>query len=329
MQPHDGMVAPGEPDRAARRAWVRWGSRVFGLLLLVAAVLTISRNRLGLAQAWDAMRTAPLWLIASLVLAPLVNILVVAMSFWLLTDAEGRVGRREMIALITSAWLLNQLLPLSPGLFGRVAYHKAVNGIPVRRTLAATLQVIACSFVAIAVLMATVLAAAPFCRSQGSLAACSFAPLVVFGVAALALTAFGPARLWGFTGVPVWRYPACVGLRYIDLLVWVARYALVFAAIGQAVSWDRATIVGAASEVAMLLPVQYGPRQWVVALVNARLQGQPGLSVADLTPGLLADVLTAAVEAAVSVPLGIAATLWLRRRLANRPKPKPRALPGV
>ncbi len=59
----------------------------------------------------------------------LANLLLTGLLFTVLISRYGNVGRVEMQALIATATLLN-FLPLRPGLFGRIAYHRTFNAIP-------------------------------------------------------------------------------------------------------------------------------------------------------------------------------------------------------
>lgn len=309
------------------RAILRWVIRLLGLALLAAAAVTIMRSQTAVSEAWAALRTAPQWLLVVLFLLPLVNIAAVSESFRLMTTTSGRVGHIEMAALITSAWLFNQL-PLRPGLVGRIAYHRLVNGIPVKDAVLVTLQVLACAALSLSCLVGTVLIAAKCSGSDAGIVLWMLAPLPVLGLITLILHRLS-SRAASSHARNAWRFAACIALRYIDLAAWIARYSLIFLALGRPLPWRDATIVGAASEAAMLLPIQVGAREWVVGVVAARLASPGTLTSTDIAPGLLADVVTRAIEIAVALPLGVLAAFWLQRRLAALARSKPTGAPDV
>jgi hypothetical protein len=163
------------------------------------------------------------------------------------------------------------------------------------------------------------------------------APLIVAAACALLWRARGPAgaRQW-------WRYPAAAAFRYLDLCVWTARYAMIFALIGRPLTPTSAAAVAFSSQVVMISPVQLGLREWVVGTAAGVLEAGQSTgrltlpdSVADLTPGMLADLVNRTAEFAVAIPLGALAAAMLYRRFrrirtrahdqnaneANRPGP--------
>src|SRR5262249_9440774 len=140
-------------SRSRARATVGF---VIGVLLLVAAAWAVSRHQAEFREAMDAARRARWWLVTLAVVLPLGNWLLMALSVWILMRRHGRVALGEMTCLIGAAWLLNYL-PFRPGLFGRVAYHKAVNGIPIVKSIGATISAIVCSGLAIMVLLGVAL----------------------------------------------------------------------------------------------------------------------------------------------------------------------------
>ena len=135
---HDDPLPIGGAGGKARAAV----GFVIGVALFGAAVWVIVTGEQDFAESLDAARHAPWWIVASVLVLPVLNWLTVSESFRALTnryadrddptlDEQGRgtpVTRREMGGLIASAWLLNYL-PMKPGMFGRLAYHKHVNRI--------------------------------------------------------------------------------------------------------------------------------------------------------------------------------------------------------
>lgn len=293
-----------------------------GLTLLALAIMFILRSG-GTAQAAiESARRAPTWMLLLSCGLPLVNIAVVSLSFWVLTGRYGRVGVLEMQALVTSAWLLN-VLPLRPGLLGRIGYHKAVNGIPIRDSIKVLLQAIACNAIGMLFLLAIAVHLHARTYGEGSPAVVN-ALWIVAGFLAL-LLAF--AGVFWFVGKDPkqrhgWRIPAAIGLRIIDIVVWIARYVVAFAILGVPLPLLGATVVALASEAAMLAPVQLGLREWVVGVVGSGFVGRaspigPEGVTDPIALGLMADMLCRAIEVLVAIPVGVPATIWILRRVAR------------
>lgn len=295
-------MARAVADRAERRRAGRVRAAVvfvLGVALLTAAGVVVFNDGPAARAALNTATDSPAWMVLALVGLTLVNLASVAGAFWVMTARYGRVGYFEMLALITSGWLLNNL-PLRPGLAGRVAYHKAVNGIAIGDSVKVLASVLACAGVAVAMLLGALWVS----RGSGGWAAAGAiaAPALILAGVTLALRARRPNGAW--------RWGACAGLRYVDILAWAGRYALVFAIIGKPIdAWTSAT-VAAASEAAMLSPVQIGLREWVVGLTSAWAGGREAL-----TSGLIADGLNRGLEIALGLPLGIAAMLWVMKRV--------------
>jgi hypothetical protein len=277
-----------------------------GLALFSAAIWAIAHGGADVRTAIDAARHAPWWLVAAVLLFPALNWLLVSLSFHVLHTRYAPVGRVEMSALIASAWLLNYL-PLKPGMFGRLAYHKKVNGIRFAdsaRVLLVNVMLTGASIgalVAIAVLVR--LSGATFGWVWGWVW-CVPLPAAL-GVAAIVLRARSRER-GGGAGWP-WRLCVSGLLRFLDMMVWVGRYSASFALIGSPLDFESALVVAAVSQVALLVPLAgngLGLREW-------------GVRAATEPVGLLADVVNRAAELAVSVPLGLAGSAYAARRLAR------------
>src|SRR5690606_6920191 len=162
-------------------------------------------------------------------------------------------GLGEMHALIASAWLLNYL-PLRPGLVGRIGYHRAVNGIPVKHSVRVLAESVVLGGLAIAVLLAVALAARGLAPLPALLLAAAPAALAL--AAALPLARAGPLA---------WRFAAAWGLKYADMLAWAARYAVVFALLGAPIDAPSAVLIAAVSQLALLVPFTgngLGLREW-------------------------------------------------------------------
>lgn len=309
-----GRAEPSaEPAAGAGARDNRWTARIgtaVGVLLLAAAVWVLAGRRGDLAEAIASVRHAPAWLIGAAVLLPLLNWILVALSFWVLMGRYGRVGLREMSALVAAAWLLNYL-PMRPGLAGRLAYHKLVNRVSVRDAAKVTVAGILSTAAAVGLLLAitVVLAASP--RSEAWAMSLAL-PAVGFGLAA------GASR---WTGRGPWRVLTMLLLRYLDVLVWTARYAVVFALVGSPIGVAESVAAAAVSQAALAIPFVgngLGVREWAIGLTAGLHPGfAAGASgVAANALGLAADLVNRTAEVLVAVPVGLASWWWLRRRLA-------------
>lgn len=295
----DAVVAAGPPSRKRRL----FGS-VVGLLLLAAAVVAVLSNRGSLAAAIDAIGRAPVWLVGLALLLPICNWVLISISFWVLTRRYGAVGLGEMHALIASAWLLNYL-PLRPGMFGRLAYHKRVNGIAVRDSIRVLVTSVSLSVVSSAGICLVAWAGYRAAPLAGWFIVAS--PGLVAGVAGLLLAQREGSA---FAAGPGLAIALCV--RYFDILAWVARYAVVFALIGHPLSLAQATLITAVSQAALLIPFVgngLGVREWGIGLALPVLS-----SDAPRALGLTADLLNRAAELLVALPVGLAGSAWLYGR---------------
>src|SRR4029453_11464408 len=132
----------------------------------------------------------------------ILNVVLSGLLFSLLMSRYGKVGLLEMQALIASATLLN-FVPMRPGLFGRIAYHRMYNQIAVTHSATVIVQAV-CLSAAIAgyVIIAVVLSLK-----------CSINLWILISVP-LPILAAGAATI---KGLRPWLCAA--GVRYLDLLV--------------------------------------------------------------------------------------------------------------
>lgn len=297
-----------------------------GLLLLAAAVWTVLRNSDQLAHAWRAAERADWWLVLLVVLSPVVNIALTGLSFSVLTRGRGVVGHGEMVGLIWVASALNQL-PLRPGMFGRIAYHRAVNEIPVAKSVRVIVEVFACAVAANGLLLLALLAASAADWSGRTLLVVVAAIITCLAGAAIAMRTRD--RRDARSGVRPWRFAAALSIRLCDMCVWAARYAMVFVLIGVPIDARGGAALACAGQAAMMAPVPMGLREWVIGLTSAWLPAEfvdqralaagseagPDAPVLDrAAPGLLADVVNRSAELAVGVPGALVAGVWLARR---------------
>jgi len=183
-------------------------------------------------------------------------------------------------------------------------------------------------------------------KSVGLLVVFQLVPIVVLGAVALGL------RRKDSEGAPshLWRWPAAIAFRFADMSVWMLRYSMAFMLIARPLPVTSIAAVTASSQLAMLTPVQFGLREWTVGASWALLHKQspdaaavsaPG-SVPEpppaspdpdpqaepehptsrrgellnaAAPGLIADVVMRATELVFILPLGLASSLWVWRRL--------------
>jgi len=276
-----------------------------GVALLAGAVAwALTTQGDAVAQSLTHAGHAPWWLVTVLIALPIINWLTVSLSFSVLTARFGRVGTAEMSALIGAAWLLNYL-PLRPGMIGRVAYHKKVNGIRVRDAARVMGENMAMTGIASVCLFAIALATVPL-PGEGWRALAAIAPLpVLAGVAAASR---------GLTRV----YAVALAMRWVDMLGWVGRYAAVFALVGEPIGFGGALAIAAVSHVALLVPLSgngVGLREWLVGLTAGALPAAAGASfeASGAAVGIAADLVNRAAELVVAVPIGLVSAGWVAR----------------
>ncbi|MCC6659808.1 MAG: hypothetical protein IT437_02865 [Phycisphaerales bacterium] len=297
-----------EAGTAPRRARAIAGF-IVGLALLAAAIWVVAGQGDALRRAAAAARTAPVWMIVPALLLPIVNVLLMAAVFQELMRSHGRVAPAEMTALIGASWLLN-FLPLRPGLLGRVAYHKAVNHIPVSGSVRAVVGNIAAGFVALVFGALLVLAG----RTQDGE---GFGETAYYACIALIVMPVLAAR-----AVPK-RRPllVAVALRFVDLLVWALRYWLIFRIVGSPIDAPAALAVAVVSQAASLVPLVgngLGLREWAVGLTVASL---PRVFASGTATGigLTADLVNRAAEVLTAVPVGLVSIAYLHRLSRSSP----------
>ncbi|MBK7404640.1 MAG: flippase-like domain-containing protein [Phycisphaerales bacterium] len=279
-----------------------------GVLLLAAAIRAVWSQRPVLDHAMEALRDAPAWLVAAAFILPLVSWLATSATFWLLSNRYARVPARDMTLLIGAAWLLNHL-PLRPGMFGRIAYHKKYHHMAVRDALRVMVAAMILSIVSLAFLLG-IAAAVSRLGSPEAQAALLAAPTLVAGLTAVVARALG--RSW-------WREAAALCARSIDMLSWVARYAIVFMLVGRPLSTEHVVAIAAVCQVAMVVPVTgngIGLREWAVGLTLFAVSSA-GSREEAATIGLAADLVNRAAETILALPIGLACS-WILARGVRR-----------
>lgn len=316
----DSGPAPIDPGVLTKHppAWSRIAAYALGVALASAAIWAVVRGGAGTAAALDSLAAARTDQVALLLALSVMSVGMTAVTFWILTCRHGRVGGLEMLALINAGWLLNYL-PLWPGMFGRFAYHRAVNGIAVRDTAVATIWANVLALVAaLGLLVVLMILAAVLAGDDWRLAGAAALPVALLS----ALAAYTHARP-PKPDPQFWRIPAALAVRWLELHVWAARYSLCFALIGAPIGWGAALALAGVTGVSSLVPItgnSLGLREWVVGLAAPLLPlGLTLQSKIGLQTGLTADLLNRAVELILAVPCGVIAAMWIGRRLRRIP----------
>jgi uncharacterized membrane protein YbhN (UPF0104 family) len=308
-----------QPDRrddplSRRAARLRLVGFVLGVILLTAALASVARRGAGLTHVWRALTDAPPTLLAAAAALPLAGLALTGVTFWLLTRRFGKVTFTEMQALIGAAWLLNYL-PFWPGMVGRLAYHRAVNHIPI--TASATVLIWANVLNALAALIVAAATAAASLFFEGddwrlALAVAAPAPLI-------ALLARFAQRRGDLPDPHLWRLLAVLSVRLVEVQVWAARAAVCFAIAGAPIAWGGVVALAAATQLATLIPVSgnsLGWREWITGLVAPLLPlGLSLTATLDLHTGLTADLINRAIELTLAVPVGLLCAAWVATRV--------------
>ena len=222
---------------------------------------------------------------------------MISWSFCLLYRPTSRIRFTEMIALIATAWLLNYL-PLRPGMIGRFAYHRKVNKIPLRVSAKVLVQGVAISIACSAWLLA--FAALLLDRSSIPLwiAATLGVPVL------LTIASIATRKAHEQTSVLL----AAGVTRWLDMLIWSARYWVVFRLIGSPIDLSHAVLFASVAQIVLFIPLTgngLGFREWAIGLVATAV-----------TVGLIADLVNRIAELAVAIPTGLIAWSILSKSLA-------------
>lgn len=318
------MQPPPPPTPRLRRRLLLAG-QILGWLLLAAAIWMVLRQQPSLTSAWTSLRAAPTWMVASIILTPILNWLAMGLLFWVLTNQYAKVPLGEMTILMGSAWLLN-LLPMRAGLLGRVAYQRAVHDLPVKDSVKITIFSLVTQAVAVAILLTLLAfvhmfeALAPGLRPMRDPIVLSLLLATLAGLTSLPWALGSIPAIKGPAPIDTWRLSLGVAIRFFDALVWTARYWLAFTAIGAPVNWSDAVIFATLSQVIALTPVQFGLREWATGLLTSILPATRSLGPSASTRaaiGVSADLLCRAAELLISIPVGIVCTTIVLRRLSR------------
>jgi len=290
--------------------WKRVLGFCVGFGLLGVALWVVLANRETVVGAFGQAAHAPLWLVVLAVVLPIAHWHLTSVVFWLVTRRFGMVRFGEMHLIIGAASLLNYL-PLRPGLFGRIAYHKRVNGIRVKDAVRVT---VVCGVLAgVANGLALGVALAGYEADTILAWAIVTSPVIVIVGAGIGLSIWSGSIFTRSASMTL-----ALGARYADALVWIVRYAVAFALIGRPITPMQATVFAAAAQLAMMVPFVgngLGVREWAIGLSLPLMEKD-----AAKTVGLTADLLNRAVEILSAVPIGLVCLAVLARERRKRRK---------
>jgi hypothetical protein len=275
------------------RVWLTRIGFLVGLALLVGAIIMVWQEHERVAEALDAMRNPAPGLVVLLIAGVVANVLLTGLLFSLLVSRYGHVGLLEMQAVMAAAMLLN-FLPARPGLFGRIAYHRAVNRI---RTIDSGKTIIQASVLSLCI-SGYLGAVVVLSRSTGlSLWYGGLLPIpILIGVAQ-----HPRLRIWALAAL----------VRYFEVHVWSVRYLVSFALIDSHIDPNVALALACLSVITTMMPFVsngLGLREWTIGLLL------PTLTAYSLQLGVTAELVNRAAEIVVIVVLGLAGIGWLTHR---------------
>ncbi len=303
---------------------------LLGAILFAAAVWVLWKDRSDLEAALRHARSAPWWAITLLVMLPWCSWTLTSTMYWQLMNRDDRAGTRqhvpltEMHAVLASAWLMNYL-PTRPGMLGRLAYHKIVNDIPLSESVPASFTAIICGLFGMGCLTGVALTAHAL-----QLPPLGAAVLLIAPVAAASATA-----LLNRTNERSRRTAWAICTRYIDVLSWLARYALIFHILHRPLSLLEAASLTVVSQAASMVPLVgngLGIREWANALLAPLLPAwmrPSAIGTAALAKHLTlsAELIHRAAELAAAIPVGLICGTWLAKRVRQAQPPTTRPEP--
>jgi len=204
------------PKGSSSRRGARWLGFAIGLVLLAGAGIALRSAGDDFTKAADALGDAAIWQWFALPGLMALSLLATSAVFWIFTKRYGDVGYTEMNGLIGIAWVMNYL-PMHPGMFGRLAYHKRVNGVRIidstRVLIWANLQTGAAAVIvpAIAYACAVWLGTSELITSLALQL-----PIALSLIMALVMRTKS-------SNAHAWRGPACFAIRAFEIQLWAAR----------------------------------------------------------------------------------------------------------
>lgn len=297
-EPPEASDDVNTPTKAPPRRGSRWISFAIALLLLAGAAVALARSEGDFIRAIDAMRDAPLWMWSALPASMLASLFLTSSVFWILTAKYGDVRLDEMCSLIGVAWVMNYL-PMHPGMFGRIAYHKKYNAIRVRDTMKVTILANAQTLICIVLMPAIAYGSAILLgRSEAETFGLLQVPFVVF---------FGLGMILRAQGDDSWRFWSCLGIRCVEVQLWASRYWLSFAVIGMELPFSASVMIAGAVIIASMVAITgngMGVQEWAVALVAPILPAALVAQGIEQADGLIGAFVSRAFEVAAALLAG-------------------------
>jgi hypothetical protein len=150
----------------------------------------------------------------------------------------------------------------------------------------------------------------------------------IWGSALLALPLVCAAAGAAMAGTVWWWLPVTMALRAADVLVWVARYWVVFRLVGAPLGVAESVAVAGVCQLTLNIPLignGLGIREWAVGLTAANLP--PGVfdqsGRVAFGSALTADLINRAAELLAAVPVGLLSAgmlaAWSRKRVESTP----------
>jgi len=284
----------GEREPDGRRVRLRRLGALVGVGLLAAALWMVWRQREIVGAALASVPSARPLEVSLLLGSVLANVALSAATLRTLLGRYGSVGALEMQAVVAAATLLNSV-PMRPGVFGRIAYHRVVNGIAVVDCAKTVVQAAVITTVVAAWLALVAVVSIPVGLS------------LWYGVVGpIPLLAAAAAR-------PAWRrWLVATVLRYLEVLVWAVRYHAAFALIGAPLDPTAALAFACVGTIASMIPFLgggLGVREWAIGLLA------PVLASAPIGLGVTGDLVNRAAAAVIIGALGPPSALWAVRRM--------------
>jgi len=276
--------------RPAKSKLRRWGTFALSLVLLGGAGYFVYAATDGFDELWESVRSAPWWMIVLIVISPMGNHISVALCLQALQSRHGKVGIIEMFVLVGSAWLLNYM-PMRPGLFGRIGYHKAINKIRLRDSLESSIWSGILAGIANGLMVGVALVMVRV-ESGWSVALPAVPVAVMFMLSPL------------MPGKRSRLIMLALAYRQIDVIVWLGRYWLVFTVLGLDMGLGNIALISAVSQLTSLFPLTgsgLGFREWGVGL-TASASGYA------LDTALTGDLINRAAETIIVFPVGLVCT---------------------
>jgi hypothetical protein len=200
----------------------------------------------------------------------------------------GRVGLMESTAM-TLASALGNLIPMQPGLVGRVAYQHRVFRIPVAASVLLAVQATLLTLAAAVWLVV----ACGVVRMQG----------VSWLAAPASILLVLPVGLRNGWMHPLW---IALVLRFAETLLGAVRTLACFELIGRPIDPMAAMVLSSASSAANCIPMLgngLGVREWITGLLAPAVAGlsTPDALAAELLNRLV-EILLVAIGGAISIP---------------------------